>query len=135
VGRPKPNAGTPLAILQDSFAPTSSGAALPTDVTKVPTVGYPSTLVLLHQEPNNTQSSEVNVGEQIVDKQNQLRQELPSSPLSPAKFRVTEAVIEKLPLPTAAFCKRRSPAKVSVGTSTNSLIPSEGKKYGEMCKK
>ena len=131
VGRPKPNAAAPLAILQDTFAPTSSRAALPTDVTKVPTAGYPSTLVLLHQEP----SSEVNVEEQIVDKQNQLRQELPSAPLSPTKLRVTEAVTEKLPLPTAALCKRRSPGKVSVGTSTNSLIPSEGKKYGGMCKK
>ena len=135
VGHPKPNTTAPLGILQDSFEATSSRAALPTDMTKVPTAGYPSTLVHLHQEPNNTQSSEVVVEKQTVDKQNQLRQELPSTPLSPTKFRVTEPETEKLPLPKATYCKRRSPAKVSVGTSTNSLIPSEGKKYGEMCKK
>lgn len=133
-GRPKPNTAAPLEILQDSLEATSSRAALPTDVTKVPTAGYPSTLVLLHQEPN-THSSEVIVGERIVDKQNQLRQELPSAPLSPTSLRATEAETAKLSLPKAAFCKRRSPAKVSVGTSTNSLIPSEGKKYGEVCKK
>lgn len=131
VGRPKPNTAAPLGILQDSFEATSSRAALLTDVTKAPTAGYPSTL--LHQEPNNTHSSEVIVEERIMDKQKQLRHELPSAPLSPTKLRATEAETEKLPLPKAAFCKRRSPAKVSVGTSTNSLIPSERKKYGEMC--
>jgi len=135
VGRPKPNTATPPGMFQDSFEATSSRAALPTDVTKVPTAGYPSTPVLLHQEPNNTQSSDVIVKEQIVDKQNQLHQELPSAPLSPTKLRVPEAETEKLPFPKAAFCKKGSPAKVSVGTSTNSLITSEGKKYGEMCKK
>jgi hypothetical protein len=127
VGRPKPNTAAKLGNLQDSFAATSSRAALPTDVTKVPTTGYPSKLVLLHREPNNTQSSEVIVEEQIVDKQNQLRQELPSAPMSPTKLGLTEPETEKLPLPKAAFCKKRSPGKVSVGTSTNSLIPSEGK--------
>jgi hypothetical protein len=135
VSRPKSNTAAPLKILQDSFEATSSKAALPTDVTEVPTAGYPSTLVLLHQEPNNTQSSEVIVEEQSVDKQTQLRQELPSAPLTPTKLRVTEAETEKLPFPKASFCKKRSPAKVSVGTSTNSLIPSEGKKYGEIYKK
>ena len=135
VSHPKPNAAATLGILQDSFEATSSRAALPTDVTKLPTAGYPSRLVLLHQEPNNTQSSEANVEEQTVDKQGQLRQELPSAPLSPTKLRVAETVTEKLPLPKAAFSKRRSPGKVSVGTSTNSLIPPEGKKCDEMCKK
>jgi hypothetical protein len=135
VGHPKPNTTAPLGILQDAFEATSSRAALPTDVTNVPTAGYPSTLVLLHQEPNNTQSSEVIVEKHTVEEQNQLRQELPSTPLSPTKFGVKEPETEKLPLPKAAFCKKRSPAKVSVGTSTNSLIPSEGKTYGEVSKK
>jgi hypothetical protein len=128
VGSPKPNTAAPLGILQDSFEVTSPRAALPTDATKVSPAGHPSTLVLLHQEPNNTHSSEVIVEKRTVDKQNQARQELPSAPLSPTKLRATEAETEKLPLPKAAFCKKRSPAKVSVGTSTNSLIPSEGKK-------
>jgi hypothetical protein len=128
VGSRKPNTAAPLGILQDSFEATSSRAALPTDATKVSTAGHPSTLVLLHQEPNNTHSSEVIVEERTVDKQNQARQELPSAPLSSTKIRATEAETEKLPLPKAAFCKKRSPAKVSVGTSTNSLIPSEEKK-------
>jgi hypothetical protein len=120
VGSPKPNTAAPLGILQGSFEATSPRAALPTDTTKASTAGHPSTLVLLHQEPN---SSEV-----IVEEQNQARQELLSAPLSPTELRATEAETEKLPLPKAAFCKRRSPAKVSVGTSTNSLITSEGKK-------
>jgi hypothetical protein len=130
VGSPKPNTAAPLGILQDSFETTSPRAALPTDATKVSTSGHPSTLVHLHQEPNKIHSSEVIVGERTVDKQNQARQELPSAPLSPTKIRATEAKTEKLPLPKPAFCKKRSPAKVSVGTSTNSLIPSEGKKLG-----
>jgi hypothetical protein len=129
VVRPKPNIATPRGILQDSFEATSPTAALPTDVNEVPIAGHPSTLIRLPREPNNTQSSVVIVEKQIVDKQNQLRQDLPSAALSPTKLRATEAQTEKLPLPKAVFCKKRSPAKVSVGTSTNSLIPSEGKKY------
>jgi hypothetical protein len=135
VGRPKPNTAAPLGILQDSLEANSSRAALPADVTKVSNAGHPSTLILLHQEPNNKHSSDVIVDERIVDKQNQLRQEQPSAPLSPTKLRAAEAETEKLPLPKAAFCKKRSPAKVSVGTSTNSWIPSEGKNYSEMSKK
>ena len=131
VGRPKPNTAAPLGILQDSFEATSCTAALPTGVT----AGYPSTFTRLHQEPNNTQPSEVIVEEQIVDRQNQLRQELLLASLSPSKLQATEAETKELPLPIAAFCKKRVPAKVSVGTSTSSLIESEGKKCGEMCKK
>jgi hypothetical protein len=129
VGRSKSNTTAPQGILQDSYEATNLRTALPTDVTKVPIAGYPSTLIRLPQEQDNTHSSVVIVVEQIDDKQNQLRQDLPSAALSSTKLRATEIETEKLPLPKAAFCRRRSPAKVSVGTSTNSLITSEGKKY------
>jgi hypothetical protein len=127
MGHPKPDNTAPLEILLDSFKATSLTAALPTDGTKVHTAGYPSKRTRLRQEPNNTHTSEVIVEEEFVGKQDQLRQELPSAPLSPTKLRVTEAESEWPPLRKATFCKKRVPEKVSVGTSTNSLIPSEGK--------
>jgi hypothetical protein len=125
MGCPKPNTNEPLDKLEHSFEGTGSTAALPTDGTNVHTAGHPSTLTCLRQEPKDTLTSEVAVEEQLVDKQDQLRKELPTATLSPRKLLETEAETEEPLLRKARLCKKGAQAKVSVGTSTNSLIRSE----------
>lgn len=130
-GRQKSDTTAPLLTVkklecfQDSSQTNILTAASPSSGSKLHTAGSPSTLTCVHQEPKNAHTSRVTVEEQCVEKDDRVRQELPSASLSSTTLRTAEA--EKTSFPKAAYLKPRTRTKVSVGTSTNSLIPSEGK--------
>jgi hypothetical protein len=93
---------------------------------------HQTTLAPVHQEEHipSPACTSIVVHEHTLEKQNRIRQHLPSTASSPIKPRTGEAVGVKSPLPDTFTRKQRAPPKVSVGTSTSSLIMSEGTSIG-----
>jgi hypothetical protein len=126
----KPSNATPLPPFKKNKSLQQSIQAgiqtLPTCETDTHNEEHPLTPVCRHQEPHNSTSSVVTAEVQSADNQNTLPQQL-----APTTIRRTEAVTEMSPLREILIHnKQRAPAKVSVGTSTSSLILSEGTNTG-----
>jgi hypothetical protein len=122
----KPSNVTPLLpfkkneLLQESIQATSQ--TLPTCKINTHTEEHSSTLVCSHQASKNSTFSMVTPGVHSADNQNKLRHKL-----APTKIRRREAATEiSPPREILIHNKQKSPAKVSVATSTSSLILSEG---------
>jgi hypothetical protein len=122
----KPSNATPLLpfkkmeSLQESIQATSQ--TLHKYKTNMHTEEHPLTLVCHHQASENSTFSLGTPEVHSVDNQNKLHHQLATT-----KIRRKETATEMSPQRQILIHnKQKSPAKVSVGTSTSSLIPSEG---------
>jgi hypothetical protein len=110
--------------VQESIQVT--GQSLPTSKTDDHTEEHPLTLLCRHQASKNSTFSVVTPEVHSADDQNKLRHQLTRT-----KIRRTETATQMSPpREILIYNKQKSPAKVSVGTSTSTLILSEGTSAG-----
>jgi hypothetical protein len=127
----KPSNAIPLLPFKKNESLQESTQAITQTVppckTNLHTEEHPLTLVCRHQASKNSTFSAVTPEVHSADNQNKLLRHQ----LTPIKIRRTETTTETSPPREILIHKKqKSPAKISVGTSTSSLIVSEGTNAG-----
>jgi hypothetical protein len=122
----KPSNATPLLPFKKKESLPETIQALPKYKSNTHTEEHPSTPVCRHEASENSTFSVGTPEVHSADNQNKLRHQLAAT-----KIRRKETATEMSPpRQIVIHYKQKSPAKVSVGTSTSSLIQPEGTSTG-----